>query len=449
MEERVSKKLISLGIKKADKVGAAVSGGGDSMALLHCLCNLRQEMNIIIIVYHMEHGIRGESSAQDMAFVIKECEKRNVPCVVERADIPALAAKEGISIEAAARMARYQFLDSQDADYIATAHHMDDMAETVVMNLTRGSGLAGLCGIPEARGRYIRPLLDFSKQEIEEYLRQHNITYVQDETNDDISYTRNFIRKEILPRMKEINGSASANIARTAKLLAEDEEALMDIAQKANCIDLALDGAYIDLKKLSEQKTAIKKRIIRLAISQKFGLTDIENVHVQSVMELAQKAKTAKRVDLGDGVYAAVVYDKLMIGKNKLKRYNCNLVTLSAGDMLWFEDTFFECKAYQGTPVFAQGIEYFDAAVIKGAKLRHRREGDRIAPLGLCGTKRLSDYLSDRKIPLHQRDALILLAAGSEVFWVVGIGVSEKSKVKEKSTVVQIKYLEKQACITT
>ncbi|MDD5017038.1 MAG: tRNA lysidine(34) synthetase TilS [Eubacteriales bacterium] len=443
MEKRVRQKLIHLGVRQGDRVGVAVSGGVDSMALLHCVCSLANEMNIVVSAYHMEHGIRGQSAVDDMDFVVNECAKLGVLCTAERADIPAISKQEGVSIETAARLARYAFLDKQCADYIATAHHMDDMAETVIMNLARGSGLCGLCGIPEARGRYIRPLLDISRQEIEQYVRQNNIAYVEDLTNDDTAYTRNYIRKEILPRLRRINGSASANIARTAKLLGEDEDALLHAAKSADCYDIRDDGVYIDIKKLIALKPAIQKRVVRMAISEKYGLEDIEQVHIDSVLVLAQKGEAAKRIDLGRGMVAAVVYDKMMIGKEPSKRYNNPLMTFSGTGRYCIGDTVFECSEFCGTPKFANGVEYFDADVIEGAAFRYRLEADYISPLGLGGTKRMSDYLSDRKIPLHKRDGLILLVKGSEVFWVAGVGVSEKSKIKKNSRILKIRYWEK------
>ena len=442
MEEHVKKKLLGFGVKEGDKVGIAVSGGVDSMSLLNCLCNLCAEMNIIIIAYHMEHGIRGKESISDMEFVLGECERMGVKCIAESANVPVLAGDEGISVETAARKARYDFLERQDADYIATAHHMDDVAETVIMNLVRGSGLAGLAGIPERRERFIRPLLGISRREIEEYADKNKIAYVSDSTNDDTGYTRNYIRKEILPGLERVNKAAAANIARTAAMLAEDELSLAYAAQNAGCIEKADDGVYIGLKKLSNQQEAVKKRIIRLAIGEVRGLEDVENVHVQSVLSLAEKARSAKRVDLGGGVYAAVVYNKLMIGKQCAKSYNYISMTLRAGSFD-FAGIEFECGEYKGETEYGKGTEYFDAKAVEGAEFRHRKEGDVIAPLGLGGTKRLCDYLSDRKVPLHKRDSLVLLTKDNEVFWVVGVGVSETSKVRQNSKILRIRYWEK------
>ena len=437
LEQKVEKSLIMLGVTSGSHVGVAVSGGVDSMTLLHCLCNLRAQMNILITAYHMEHGLRAESEG-DMRFVMQACEKLNVPCVTACADVPALAASRRVSIETAARDARYAFLDVQEDDFIATAHQMDDMAETVLMNLLRGSGLAGLCGIPTRRGKYIRPMLGISRRQIEAYAKQQRIGYVHDATNDDTGYTRNFVRKELLPRMARVNRGATGNIARTASLLAEDEAALIEIARRSGCIVQGPEGAQIDIELLLAQMPAVQKRVIRLAVKEQFGLTDIESVHVDAMLGIAKKGKSAKRVDIGGEVFAAVAYGKLVIGSTDDKRYNKAFSAL-CGECE-FGGMRFVCEPFAGSPEFGAGVEYFDTDALDGAVLRHQQRGDVITPLGMAGTKRLSDYLSDRKVPLHQRDSIVVLAREHEVLWAVGVGVSEKSRVKPDAKLLKISY---------
>lgn len=438
MEERVKQNLIRLGVKSGDTVAAAVSGGMDSMAMLYCLCNLRGSLNILIIAYHMEHGIRGESSKSDMDFVIRQCEALGVRCIAERADVPALAKEKGISIETAARQARYEFLERADARFIATAHHMEDNAETVIMNLARGSGTTGLCGIPEKRGIFIRPVLNVPKRDIERYVSERGIEFVRDETNEDTEYTRNFIRKEIMPRLMRINEAVSANISRSAGLLAEDEEALLTVAEASGCIEYKKESAVIDLDIFKRQQAAVKKRVVRLAAQSIAGLEDLEYVNMQDILELAERGKTAKRIDLAHGLCAGVSYGKLIIGKHEEKKYNKNSAAFKAG-IVRFDGVEFECSSFEGTPEYGKGVEYFDAAAVEGAVFRHRRQGDFIVPLGMRGKKRLCDYLSDRKVPLFERDSLVVLARGSEVLWAAGAGVSETSKVRDGYRIYSVK----------
>lgn len=438
MELRVKQNLIRLGVKPGDTIAVAVSGGADSMALLYCLHGLCEDLRLRITVYHMEHGIRGESSLRDMEFVKKRCKALGVTCYLKRVDVPAIAREQGLTIEAAARKARYEFLGSAKEDFIATAHHLEDNAETVIMNLVRGSGLKGLCGIPEKRGRYIRPMLDIPKAEIEEYIKANGIEHITDETNEDTAYTRNFVRSEIMPLMRRVNPAAAGNIARTAALLAEDEEALTDAALESGCVQHSQDGVLLDLDIFRELKPAVKKRAVRIAVSMISGLEDVERVHMEAILELAGKGETAKRIDLAHGIGAAVVYNKLLIGKINEKKYNKDSVALRLGT-LNFGSFCFVCEAFEAAPEFGEGAEYFDAGALEGAVFRHRREGDFIAPLGMGGKKRLSDYLSDRKVPLHRRDSLVLLAKESEVLWAVGVGVSESSRVKQ-GNIIKITY---------
>ncbi len=442
MEQRVARKLHDLGVKAGDRVGVAVSGGVDSMALLNCLCNLRAQLNIIIVAFHMEHGIRGQASEDDMRFVMRECEKRGVECVVRRADVPGTAAAEKLSVETAARHTRYAFLDEQAADWVATAHQRDDVAETVLMNLLRGSGLAGLCGIPEKRGRYIRPLLDISRAEIEAYAAENGVAFVRDATNDETDYTRNYIRNEIMPRMERVNAQASAHIAQAAGRFAEDEAALKQMARYADCVEEQEDGVYIALEKLAELPAAVQKRVVRLAFETRFGLCDVESKHVRDILALAETGESGKRLDVGNGLTAVNIYGKLMIGRIKEKAYNDDSVSFFGTGRYEFGGFEFVCSACEN-PVFGSGAEYFDEQSLTGAVFRRRREGDRIAPLGMNGTKRLSDYLSDRKVPLHLRDTRTVLAAGNDVLWAVGAGVSEKSKIKPDSRIIKIEFGEK------
>lgn len=426
MDKHIRQKLIELGVRNGEKLGVAVSGGVDSMVLLHCLCRLRDDMELNLIAFHMEHGIRGKRSEADMQFVISECKKLGVLCIAERADIPALAESRGISVETTARIIRYEFLEKQEAEHIATAHHMDDLAETVIMNLVRGSGLAGLCGIPEKRGRIIRPMLDIPRAEIEDYAHRHGIAYVKDATNNDISYTRNLVRLQLMPLLKKLNHKAAEHIAKTSFILAEDDKALCRVSNQAGGIRAYPGGAEIDLEVFSVQMPAIQKRMVRQVFDTYFNLCDVGSIHIDAVIRLAQQAKSGKRLELVNGILAAVVYGKLLFIQNSEKESFC--LEFCGDGSYNFGDIVITCIEYNGEPEYINGTEYFNAEALSGSCFRCRKEGDYIRPLGMKGKKRLSDYLSDRKVPLHERDSLILLAKGSEILWAVGVGVSETSK---------------------
>lgn len=443
MKEHVRQKLNAFQVRPGDTIGVAVSGGVDSMTLLDVLCNLRAELNIIVVAYHFEHGIRGEESVADMRLVQAESAARGVKCVTGGADVAALARETGESLETAARRARYAFLDAQPPMPIATAHHAGDMAETVLMNLCRGSGLAGLCGIPESRGRYIRPLLGVTREKIEEYAAARGVRFAHDSTNDDTGCTRNYVRREILPRLKALNGQAIKNIAAAARLLAEDEAALMRAADDAGGIEREADGVAIDIAALLSQSAAVRKRMIRRAAGEAGGLKDLSQTHVDDLLALARRGISGKQAMLPGGMAAWVEYGKLKLGKEKQTQYNNSSIDFHGegcyplnGMVLW-------CEKGVGI-VRSPGTECFDAAQLNGACFRRRRDGDVIRPLGMSGTKRLSDYLSDRKVPLLRRDGLMVMAKGGEVLWVIGVGVSETSRVKEDGPVLIIRCEEKQ-----
>ena len=198
----------------------AVSGGRDSVCLLHYLATMPRDFSVAAA--HLDHGQR-PTAGRDVAFVRQLCRELDVPLTVERADVPALARQRGVGLEEAGRMARYDFFrrtaDSLGAQRIATAHHAADQAETVLLNLVRGTGMQGLAGIPPVRGRIVRPLLETSRDDIETYLKTHGLSHVEDETNRDTSLGRNRLRREVMPGLLSLHPGAAASICRTAELL--------------------------------------------------------------------------------------------------------------------------------------------------------------------------------------------------------------------------------------
>ena len=215
------------------KVVVACSGGKDSIALLSCLCGLREELSLTLFAAHFNHGLRGEESDRDEKFVASFCEKEGVPLFLGREDVKAFAKEKKLSLEAAAREVRYRFLFSvsKDADWILTAHTASDQAETVLFRLIRGSGLKGLRGILETRGKLFRPMLSITEEEVREYLTAFSIPYVEDSTNACESYTRNRIRHRILPEIRKINPSFEDSVLRLAASASEDEEYLSSLAE--------------------------------------------------------------------------------------------------------------------------------------------------------------------------------------------------------------------------
>ncbi|MBE6729913.1 MAG: tRNA lysidine(34) synthetase TilS, partial [Ruminococcaceae bacterium] len=213
-------------------IAVALSGGADSMALLYGLYMLKEELGITVSALHLNHCLRGEEADRDEAFVRKECKKLGIPLTVKRVDIKAVAKKTGESIELAARNERYRFFEENKGDAVATAHNADDNLETVIYRLTRATGIDGLCGIPSRRDYFIRPLLCCQRKDIEKFLSENGVEYVTDSTNLSDDYTRNRIRHNVIPVLKELNESVYESFDTTVKILKDDSEYLNLISQE-------------------------------------------------------------------------------------------------------------------------------------------------------------------------------------------------------------------------
>ena len=266
------------------KVLCAVSGGADSMCLLYVLNREKDALGITLSAAHYEHGIRGEESERDAAFTGQVCREMGIELVCEHGDVPAFAAEHHLGLEEAARKLRYAFLnrcaDSLGCDVIATAHNLEDNAETVLFHLARGSGLRGLCGIPPKNGRLIRPLLAVSRDEIEAFLNSEGISWVNDSSNGSDCYVRNRLRHNVLPELRRVNPLYAEAVLRTSELLRRDEEALSAFAERF--IKEYYDGVSLPAKALLEQPFSVASRVVRLLCPQ-----PLDFGHVESILTLA------------------------------------------------------------------------------------------------------------------------------------------------------------------
>ncbi|MGI6152632.1 MAG: tRNA lysidine(34) synthetase TilS [Christensenellaceae bacterium] len=425
-------------------VGVAVSGGADSMAMMACLKNLSEALEIQVVCVHFEHGIRGEESLRDAEFVAEYCEKWRVPFYMGAADVPALSKEWKVSVELAAKRAREAYFAEMVADgtvdLIATAHHKEDTAESVLMHVLRGTGIDGLIGIRRRQGQMIRPFLCVGKRDILEYAQSMGIPHVEDSTNADNRYTRNYIRNVLLPAADaHLKTDTTAALNRLSVLAERDGAFLNKCAEQAfgECAAVTGDQVELELARLQKLDEAIAARVIRLACRKLGVLQDVEFAHIESVLRLAACAQTGSRANLSGGLFAEVEYDRLLVGHvARQTDYSFSVrvaldgkTALPDGGVLTVCETG-RCE-FDADDMYT---EYFDMDKIPGELVcRTRQTGDTIHPLGSPGKKKLKDYFIDKKLPRRVRDRLPLVAAGNEIVWAIGHAIGERYRVDEKT----------------
>ena len=412
-------------------VAVAVSGGEDSMALLHFCVQNQDAYNIKTVALNVEHGIRGESSLKDTAFVKNYCISHGIPLLEYKVDAIKKSKTDKISVEQAARKLRYEcFYDAinkNNCDAVFTAHHSLDNLESVLLNLFRGTGIKGLIGIKNYGDKIFRPLLKVNKDEISAYVKQNGVPFVNDETNFCIEYTRNFLRLNVIPKLKEVFPEAEKSVLRLSETVKAEDEFLDEIANAALVLD---NGAY-SLK--ADTPRAIFARAVVIALKN-LGLTyDYEKVHVDDVCALLDK-ESGKTVDLPHGIKAAREYDRITIyktvkdktDKNAALPFKIGTHTINgrAIDIVLCD----KVAAEELKSGFYADLD----KIPDGATIRFRKTGDKFTKFG-GGTKSLSDYMTDKKIPKKDRDNLLLVAKDSDVLAIQSVAISDKIKV-DKTT---------------
>lgn len=409
-------------LKNAKHVTVALSGGADSMALLDVLLTLKEELNINkISAAHFNHQIRGDEALRDQKFVEDYCKQREIDCFVGSADVLDFAKQNGLSTELAARKLRYAFFESIATDLIATAHTASDNTETVIFNLTRGTALSGLCGIPPVRDRYIRPLILCTREDIENYCKQNTISFVTDSTNLCDDYTRNKIRHNVIPVLKGINSSTENAVSRMSASLREDEDFIGGIAkQKYGELHrkngLALDGFEF-------LHSAVAKRIIAYFCGD-FGL-EVDSFHINAVYEICLLGgKTSLPLNK-----SAVTSDGLlMIVDSNAQPENVEFLV----DIIKTDNDLFK-KGEKVHNLLLKNILDYDK-IVGELVLRTRQSGDSIRLKNKNGTKTLKKLFCEYKIPHDQRENLPVLCDEKGIVWVHKIGVAERCAADENSS---------------
>ncbi len=417
------------------RICVAVSGGADSVALLHYLKAESEKSGYALIAVHCEHGIRGEESLRDMRFVQSLCREWEIPLELFTSDCVARAKNEKLSLETAARKFRYEsfsaLLREGKADYIATAHHLNDEAETVLFRLARGTALGGAAAMQPQTGKYLRPFLDSSKEEILEYVRKNGLSFVEDSTNLQTDATRNKIRLEILPKLEESVEGAARNIARFATLAKEDDELLYELS--APLLQEESEGITI----LFCDKKPLFTRACLTAMKKMGVEKDYASSHLQALFAL-QDSERGARLDLPKlraekrekGVTLFFPEEEFFSPRTEEKKFDLN----------GFDGGRYEVNVFLSPPESEEALRFDLDKLPSDATFRFRREGDVLRKFGGL-SKSLKKLFNEKKIPPKEREYLPLIASkeSGRVYAVCGVEIAEEIKVDESTR--QIVYI--------
>lgn len=428
-------------LKSGEVIGVGCSGGSDSLALLHYLANNQERFDIEVVAIHVDHEIR-ENSCLDADFVKEKAKELGVRFYKFRVDAPKIAKEKGISLETAAREARYgvfqTLLRKGIVDKIALAHHISDQAETILMHLFRGSGVGGAKGMaPISERVYIRPFLNQTKDDILQYLAENHLDYCEDETNDDVSYNRNFVRNEIMKKIKTRWPNAEQAIVNFAKTVKEDDDY---INKQIDADAIITEGKVVKIPtSYFLYDRAIVSRIIFKAVKSIGINQDIERKHIEAITELALNYENGKKLYLPFEAIAIKEYDYVTIYNRHKEEIKFNQ-ELKCGE---FDVPNFGKLIIRRVKDFeiSEGQLLIDyRKVPKGSVWRFRQDGDVFTKFG-GGTKKLKSYLIDKKIPTRLRDYIPVLAFENEIYAIAGIEISEKVKVENVPTayIVEVK----------
>lgn len=447
-------------IKKGDGIVVGVSGGADSVCLLVWLSRIAERFGLRLCCVHVHHGIRAGEADRDMQFTEELCAGLGTELAVFKYDVPGYAKENGLSEEEAGRKLRYeafrQIMSERGFNKMAVAHHKEDSAETVLFNLIRGSGAKGLGGIPAVSGAIIRPLMCLDRQEIEEYLRENNIGWQTDSTNLSEEYSRNKIRLSIIPAMQKINEQAVGHILESSEMIGA-MYSYIERAAAGSYMRLAheSDGRIVfDIEELSAEDRVIRLELYRSAVAALAGgLKDITSRHIFAVDGILG-GQSGKSIMLPYGITVLreqktlVIYGSGQTGtaageqtaepvEISIKESGCYALPFGQGSL---KVTVFPEKPMDINEKYVKIAENMytkcmDCGKIKGTLLlRTRRSGDYLLINSGGSAKKLKEYFIEQKIPLSERDKILLLADGSHILWVMGHRMSDGCKLTDETT---------------
>lgn len=418
-------------IKKGETVAVGVSGGADSVCLLHFLSSIREEYGIVVKAVHVNHNIRGEEAKRDENFVKSLCERLEVEFLCFSVDVPEKARELTLSEEECARKLRYECFEKVECDKIATAHTLSDSAETVIFNLTRGTGLKGVCGISAKRGKIIRPLIDLTRADTEKYCGDNGLSFVTDSTNLLDDYTRNKIRHNVIPILKEINGGFEKNIARFTETATNENDFIhgcaLELLEKA-----AVEGGYSREVLLSAHK-AVFTRAIAILLSSKM-MKDTEYRHIELCSEIIKNGKGS--LEISKDLFLEADNDIIRFCAAEKSEKNLSWELKVGVGTINSPFGLYEISLHSSNEISEKNIYDCIAADnidIEKLILRSRRSGDKFTSIKRKNTKTLKKIFIENKIPQKDRHKKAVLCQGNDILWVEGLGTNAKYILKKET----------------
>lgn len=444
--ERVKEYILSNNlIRRDERILVAFSGGADSLALLLMLHELKASLPMELGACHVNHMLRGEDALADEAFCRETAERLSIPFYSVTKDVKTYAKEKGLSFEAAGREVRYAFFKdimvNHNYEKCATAHHLDDQVETILLNLMRGSGLNGLTGMSPLREEFIKPILFLKKEELYAYLEKRQTMPREDDSNRDNVYQRNKVRNELIPYIREnFNEDFPETVWRMSELLKDDHDYIqieMEKVKRLYVKQVENKRIVIEKEAFLTHKALLTRMLFDAISTVKGDLSDIEEVHIRDMMAL-QKKETGKRVDIKDDVIARNDYGNLIIERKKADSEREERMLHEElkipGTYLVDGKTIRLRYVERDEMVKDKKLRFFNGDLMEETVIvRNRQEGDRMRPFGMNGYRKLKNILIDKKISREDRDRLLIFQNRNDVFYIGSMIISDDYKVKDNT----------------
>jgi tRNA(Ile)-lysidine synthase len=437
-------------LSHGDRVLIGLSGGPDSVCLLHILTTLRGKYNLSLHALYIDHGLRPGETGREIEFCGKICEQHDTQFITKPIDVRSHAKTAKLNIQEAARLLRYSIYEETsseiNANKIALGHTADDQAETLLMHLFRGSGPTGLAGIPPVRKDIIRPLIELERKEIERFLESEGIHFITDSSNTKKDYVRNRVRLSVIPLLREFNPDITGTLSKTAAIFRDEEKyfeilvtkTLMKLISRKTETRIELFLAPFEI-----MDKVIMRRVLRRAIDETRGLRGITFIHIEDMIDLIKSGAPGDRLYLPGGIRVIKDYSTLIFTSEAPKTLNpCTLnisgetILKEAGILIKASEANIQQSDKAGqTQGLWKSLAIFDADILHfPLTARPRKNGDVFYPLGFGKRKKLQDFYVDQKVPRDERNRIPLIVSGDDIIWIVGYRADDRFKVTEKTT---------------